>query len=225
MPACLLGAGARPQTLAGRRIAQARFEPSPCRRASGFAWPVVKSLLQPCEFRRPPRHESRICGTRTRLFRRLHEHGIDGYGLRSWIFVSGEARFVVARSANPICRHIWNSICGIAAMLTNRVFAHKSPGTPLCAISRSRRLQVAAFYGRISANAETDCHRYARFSVIAAGRVHLCRQDDVHPSPCFDGRLQTVFRVASAQVREVAYDIRLEGAFLRPARAFRRPRH
>ena len=39
-------------------------------------------------------------------------------------------RFVVARSANPICRHIWNSICGIAAMLTNRVFAHKSPGTP-----------------------------------------------------------------------------------------------
>ena len=38
--------------------------------------------------------------------------------------------FVVARSANPICRHIWNSICGIAAMLTNRVFAHKSPGTP-----------------------------------------------------------------------------------------------
>ena len=32
--------------------------------------------------------------TRTRLLRRLHEHGIDGYGLRSWIFVSGEARFV-----------------------------------------------------------------------------------------------------------------------------------
>ena len=167
----------------------ARFEPSPCRRASGFAWPVVKSLLQPCEFRRPPRHESRLCGTRTRLLRRLYEHGIDGYGLRSWIFVSGEARFVslglprtagwngaaafdegrwrrnvkwkpriacnstfkskrrravpaakplgkpprfvVARSANPICRHIWNSICGIAAMLTNRVFAHKSPGTPI----------------------------------------------------------------------------------------------
>ena len=39
-------------------------------------------------------------------------------------------RFVVARSANPICRHIWNSICGIAAMLTNRVFVHKSLGTP-----------------------------------------------------------------------------------------------
>ena len=94
MPTCLLGAGARPRTLAGRRIAQARFEPSPCRRASGFAWPVVKSLLQPCEFRRPPRHESRLCGTRTRLLRRLHEHGIDGHGLRSWIFVSGEARFV-----------------------------------------------------------------------------------------------------------------------------------
>jgi len=94
MPACLLGAGARPRTLAGRRIAQARFEPSPCRRASGFAWPVVKSLLQPCEFRRPPRHESRLCGTRTRLLRRLHEHGLDGYGFRSWIFVSGEARFV-----------------------------------------------------------------------------------------------------------------------------------
>ena len=53
--------GARPRTLAGRRIAQARFEPSPCRRASGFAWPVVKSLLQPCGFRRPPRHE---CGPR-----------------------------------------------------------------------------------------------------------------------------------------------------------------
>ena len=33
-------------------------------------------------------------GTRTRLLRRLHEHGIDRYGLRSWIFVSGEARFV-----------------------------------------------------------------------------------------------------------------------------------
>ena len=32
--------------------------------------------------------------TRTRLLRRLHEHGIDGYGLRLWIFVSGEARFV-----------------------------------------------------------------------------------------------------------------------------------
>ena len=32
--------------------------------------------------------------TRTRLLRRLHEHGIDGYVLRSWIFVSGEARFV-----------------------------------------------------------------------------------------------------------------------------------
>ena len=32
--------------------------------------------------------------TRTRLLRRLHEHGIDGYGLRSWICVSGEARFV-----------------------------------------------------------------------------------------------------------------------------------
>ena len=47
--------------------------------------------------------------------------------------------FVVARSANPICRHIWNSICGIAAMLTNRVFAHKSPGTPteFCGLSRS----------------------------------------------------------------------------------------
>ena len=43
-----------------------------------------------------------------------------------------QPRFVVARSANPICRHIWNSICGIAAMLTNRVFAHKSPGTPAC---------------------------------------------------------------------------------------------
>jgi len=43
---------------------------------------------------------------------------------------SDAPRFVVARSANPICRHIWNSICGIAAMLTNRVFAHKSLGTP-----------------------------------------------------------------------------------------------
>ena len=40
-------------------------------------------------------------------------------------------RFVVARSANPICRHIWNSICGIATMLTNRVFVHKSLGTPI----------------------------------------------------------------------------------------------
>ena len=39
-------------------------------------------------------------------------------------------RFVVARSANPICRHIWNSICGIAAMLTNRVFDLKVPVHP-----------------------------------------------------------------------------------------------
>ena len=31
---------------------------------------------------------------RTRLLRRLHEHGIDGYGLRSWMFMLGEARFV-----------------------------------------------------------------------------------------------------------------------------------
>ena len=38
---------ARPRILAGRRIAQARFEPEPCRRASGFAWPAVKSPLQP----------------------------------------------------------------------------------------------------------------------------------------------------------------------------------
>ena len=61
MPACSAGmfcADARPRTLAGRRIAQARFEPSPCRRVSGFACPVVKSLLQPCGFRRPPSHES-----------------------------------------------------------------------------------------------------------------------------------------------------------------------
>ena len=149
---------------------------------------MVRAAVSTTCFRRPPRHESRLCGTRIRLLRRLHEHGIDRYGLRSWIFVSGEARFVsrglprtagwndaaafdegrwvwksngsriacnstfkskrrrdipaarplgkqprfvVARSANPICRHILKSICGIAAMLTNRVFAHKSPGTPL----------------------------------------------------------------------------------------------
>ena len=48
-------------------------------------------------------------------------------------------RFVVARSANPICRYIWNSICGIAAMLANRVFAHKSPGTPHCGRRRNMR--------------------------------------------------------------------------------------
>ena len=48
-------------------------------------------------------------------------------------------RFVVARSANPICRHIWNSICGIAAMLTNRVFVHKSLGTPMRRRSARRR--------------------------------------------------------------------------------------
>ena len=32
-------------------------------------------------------------------------------------------------SANRICRHIWNSICEIAAMLAYRVFVHKSLGT------------------------------------------------------------------------------------------------
>ena len=34
--------------------------------------------------------------TRTRLLRRLHEHGIDGYGLRSWIFVCREGGIRVA---------------------------------------------------------------------------------------------------------------------------------
>ena len=33
-------------------------------------------------------------------------------------------------SANRICRHIWNSICEIAAMPTCRAFVHKSLGTP-----------------------------------------------------------------------------------------------
>lgn len=51
-------------------------------------------------------------------------------------------RFVVARSANPICRHIWNSICGIAAMLTNRVFVHKSLGTPVLSKSEDSHLHL-----------------------------------------------------------------------------------
>ena len=38
--------------------------------------------------------------------------------------------FVVARSANRICQHIWNRICVIAAMLAYRVFVHKSPAAP-----------------------------------------------------------------------------------------------
>ena len=58
-------------------------------------------------------------------------------------------RFVVARSANPICRHIWNSICGIAAMLTNRVFAHKSLGTPRCTLGTKLALTNPLFYGII----------------------------------------------------------------------------
>ena len=39
-------------------------------------------------------------------------------------------RFVVARSAKRICGHIWNRICGIAAMLTFRTLEHKSLGAP-----------------------------------------------------------------------------------------------
>jgi len=60
MPACLALARDH-EPWPGGESRDARFEPSPCRRASGFAWPVVKSLLQPCGFRRPPRHE---CGPR-----------------------------------------------------------------------------------------------------------------------------------------------------------------
>ena len=168
----------------GSESRDARFEPSPCRRASGFACPVVKSLLQPCGLSPPAK-------TRMRP-KAAHEHacfaGCTNMGLTGMVFVRGYScrakpdscrgtcrepkvgmarrrltkvdgagmsnrsriacnstfkskrrhaipaakplgkppRFVVARSANPICRHIWNSICGIAAMLTNRVFVHKS---------------------------------------------------------------------------------------------------
>ena len=39
-------------------------------------------------------------------------------GLTGMVFIRGYSWS--RASADPICRHIWNSICGIAAMLTNR---------------------------------------------------------------------------------------------------------
>ena len=69
-------------------------------------------------------------------------------------------RFVVARSANPICRHIWNSICGIAAMLTNRVFAHKSPGTPKLKYPLAHSEGFLIYYTQFSQEKGRDTGEY-----------------------------------------------------------------
>ena len=106
--------------------------------------------------------------TRTRLLRRLHEHGIDGYGLRSWIFVSGEARFV---SRGLPRTEGWN---GAAAFDEGRWKTEGQMEAELSAIRpssqngdatfrrRNAARQAAAFRGRAQRQVATT-HRHAAF--------------------------------------------------------------
>ena len=84
----------------GSESRDARFEPSPCRRASGFACPVVKSLLQPCGLSPPAK-------TRMRP-KAAHEHacfaGCTNMGLTGMVFVRGYSCRAKPDSCRGTCR-------------------------------------------------------------------------------------------------------------------------
>ena len=73
---------------------------------------------------------------------------------------SDAPRFVVARSANRICWHIWNRICGITATLTCRAFAHKS----LARGPVDRREGILVDYAQMSRNYEYAWRFYFGFT-------------------------------------------------------------
>ena len=99
MPACLALARDH-EPWPGGESRDARFEPSPCRRASGFACPVVKSLLQPCGLSPPAK-------TRMRP-KAAHEHacfaGCTNMGLTGMVFVRGYSCRAKPGSCRGACR-------------------------------------------------------------------------------------------------------------------------
>ena len=64
-----------------------------------------------------------------------------------WVSPYQEFLITRAKQAAPalICRHIWNSICGSAAMLPGRVFVHKSPVAPRRVLPKFHRSNWGGF--------------------------------------------------------------------------------
>ena len=123
---------ARPRTLAGRRIAQARFEPQPCRRASGFAWPAVKSPLQPCGLSPPAKPRMRPCGA-TRILAELaaeHRAQLMNYLRLTHMRMGFVNPFVYVRGRAPAHTHICKNMRN-AALQAICCFLHKSLGAPV----------------------------------------------------------------------------------------------